>query len=235
MRESLLMIPGTLCDALLFQHQLEGLADLANCKVVSNSGADTLEEVAANIIREEEQEQFSVLGLSYGGIIAFEIWRQAPEKINKLILMNTNHRKPSEQTRANQQRFLGMSALGEFTEITTDFLKDAMLHPKNAKNKVLRETVLQMAINTGKEAFFRQIKAQLNRPDSRPDLPNIECPTLVITGRQDQVCTPAIHEEIARLMPNAQLEIVEECGHLSTLEQPLQVNQIIRNWWLEQV
>lgn len=234
MRESLFMIPGTLCDATLFHHQIEGLKDLADCHVVDHSSSDDLRKVAENIIA-NIKGRFSLMGLSYGGIIAFEIWRQAPEKINKLILMNTNHRKPSDQTRANQQRFLGMSALGEFNEITTDFLKDAMLHPKHAQNKALRETVLQMAINTGKEAFFRQIKAQLNRPDSSPDLPNIKCPSLVITGRQDQVCTPAIHEEIARLIPNAQLEIVEECGHLSTLEQPLQVNQIIRNWWLQQV
>ena len=83
-----------------------------------------------------------------------------------------------------------MSALGEFREVTTDFLKDAMLHPKHASQPKMRELVLQMALNTGKDAFFNQVKAQLNRPDSTADLPNIKCPVLIMTGQLDTVCTP---------------------------------------------
>ena len=230
MKESLVMIPGTLCDATLFKHQLEGLKDLAACQVGDISSADDLKKVASNII-EKIEGNFSILGLSYGGIIAIEIWRQARERINRLILLNTNHRKPSEATRANQQRFLGMSALGEFREITTDFLKDAMLYPEHAKDATLRKTILDMALNTGRTNFFRQIKAQLNRPDSTPDLPNITCPTLIITGKEDKVCTPKIHREMANLIPNSTLKIIEKCGHLSTLEQPEKVNRIIQEWW----
>ena len=145
--------------------------------------------------------------------------------------LNTNHQKPSEATRANQQRFLGMSALGEFREITTDFLKDAMLYPDHANDAELRKTILDMALNTGRTNFFRQIKAQLNRPDSTPDLPNITCPTLIITGKEDKVCTPEIHRKMAALIPNSTLKIIEKCGHLSTLEQPEEVNRIIKEWW----
>lgn len=231
MRKPLVMLPGTLCDEMLFQHQLDDLNDLANCQVGNISSSDNLQKVASNVLQ-SIKGKFSIMGLSYGGIIAFEIWRQAPDRIEKLILLNTNHQKPSETTKINQQRFLGMSALGEFREITTDFLKDAMLHPDNAKNIALRETILQMALNTGRDAFFKQIKAQLNRPDSTKDLPNIQCPTLIITGRQDKVCTPALHEEMTALIPNSMLAIIENCGHLSTLEQPDEVNRIIRNWWL---
>jgi len=230
MKESLIMIPGTLCDASLFKHQVSGLADIANPQVVSNSSSDDLGEVAANILQ-EINGNFSIMGLSYGGIIAFEMWRQARQRINKLILMNTNHKKPSETTRANQQRFLGMSALGEFREITTDFLKDAMLYDEHAEDAALRKTILQMALNTGHDNFFKQIKAQLNRPDSIPDLPNIKCPTLIITGKQDKVCTPKIHQEMAQLIPNSTIKLIEKCGHLSTLEQPKEVNRIIREWW----
>ena len=224
------MIPGTLCDATLFKHQLEGLKDLANGQVGDISSADDLGEVASNII-EKIEGNFSILGLSYGGIIAFEMWRQASQRIKRLILLNTNHKAPSETTRANQQRFLGMSALGEFREITTDFLKDAMLHPDHAKDEELRKIILTMALNTGRDNFLKQIKAQLNRPDSTPDLPNITCPTLIITGKEDKVCTPEIHKEMATLIPNSTLKIIEKCGHLSTLEQPKKVNQIIKEWW----
>jgi len=230
MRKQLVMIPGTLCDANLFLHQMDGLKDLVNCSVANHSSSDNLTEVAANILK-DIQGNFAVLGLSYGGIIAFEMWRQAPKRMEKLILLNTNYKKPSETTRDNQQRFLGMSALGEFREITTDFLKDAMLHPKHAQQPKMREIVLQMATNTGRVAFFKQIKAQLNRPDSTKDLPNIQCPTLIMTGQQDGVCTPQLHQEMAALIPNSTLKIIEHCGHLSTMEQPEVVNQTIRNWW----
>ncbi len=226
----LLMIPGTLCDAALFKYQLEGLKDLADCRVVDHSSSGNLKEVAANIISDIEGS-FSIMGLSYGGIIAFEIWRQVPEQINKIILLNTNHKKPSDKTREKQLQFLGMSAVGEFREITTDFLKDAMLHPKHAADQEMRDAVLKMAMSTGREKFYNQIKAQLYRPDSTPDLPNINCPVLVMTGKEDRVCTPEIHKEIADLIPNATLKIIEECGHLSTMEQPEEVNRIIKEWW----
>lgn len=232
MKETLVMLPGTLCDATLFQHQMTGLQDLANCKVGNHSSSDKLQEVAKNILK-QYRGQLAIMGLSYGGIIAFEICRQAPERVSRLILLNTNYKKPSETTRATQQRFLGMSQLGEFREITTDFLKDAMLHPDHARQLKMRQQVLQMALNTGRDAFFRQIKAQLYRPDSTKDLPNIQCPTLIMTGRQDKVCTVELHEEMAALIPNATLKIIEHCGHLSTLEQPEVVNQYIREWWLK--
>ncbi len=232
MKEPLIMIPGTLCDGILFKSQMANLADLADCRIGDHNSSDNLQEVAENILN-SVVGQFSIMGLSYGGIIAFEIWRQAPERIKKLILLNTNYKKPSETTRATQQRFLGMSVLGEFREITTDFLKDAMLYPKHRTMPEMRNTVLQMALNTGKENFFRQIKAQLGRPDSTKDLPNIKCPTLIMTGVQDKVCTPDLHQEMAALIPNATLRVIEKCGHLSTIEQPQKVNEIIRDWWLE--
>lgn len=233
MRETLLMIPGTLCNTLLFKHQIADLTDIADCQVANHSSSDDLKDVAAHILA-SVSGRFSVMGLSYGGIIAFEMIRQAPNRIQKLILLNTNHKKPSETTRANQERFLGMAALGNFRNITTDFLKDAMLHPKHAAKAELRTEILQMAMDTGETAFFRQIKAQLNRPDSTQDLSHIQCPVLIMTGREDKVCTPELHQEMARLIPHATLKIIEECGHLSTMEQPKKVNLIIRHWWLQQ-
>jgi len=224
------MIPGTLCDYNLFKYQTEGLKDLVNCHVASNTSASNLKQVAKNIL-EKYPGSFSVIGLSYGGIIAFELLRQAPERINKLILLNTNYKEPSEQTRINQQRFIGMAYLGEFKEITSDILIDAMLHPNNAKKQELRDTVLNMALNVGVDGFFNQVKAQLGRPDSTKDLQNIKCPTLIITGREDNICPLKLHQEMAEAIPNSTLKVIEECGHLSTLEQPNLVNNAIIDWW----
>ena len=226
------MIPGTLCDDNLFKYQTEGLKDLVDCHVACNSSASSLKQVAKNIL-EKQTGSFSIIGLSYGGIIAFELLRQAPERINKLVLMNTNYKEPSEQTRINQQRFIGMAYLGQFKEITSEILIDAMLHPKNAEKQELRETILNMALNVGIDGFFNQVKAQLGRPDSTKDLQNIKCPTLIITGREDNICPLKLHEDMAEAIPNSTLKVIEECGHLSTLEQPNLVNNTIIDWWIK--
>jgi pimeloyl-ACP methyl ester carboxylesterase len=164
--------------------------------------------------------------------VAFEILRQAPHRVRRLMLLNTNFKPPSETTRANQERWVGMACLGRFEEVTTNILTDLMLHPDHARNPEMRAAVLQMARAVGRNGFVRQVKAQLGRPDSTADLATITCPTLLITGREDRVCPVALHEEMAALIPGSRLEIVEECGHLSTLEQPDAVNKLIRNWWL---
>ncbi len=230
MAKTLLFIPGTLCNARLFAAQVAGLADLADCRVTDSSRADSLADMAALILA-EVPGNFALAGLSYGGIIAFEIWRQAPARVTKLILMNTNYKAPADTTRMHQERLVGMAVLDRFQEITSEILIDAMLHPQHAGQPDLRETVLTMALEVGPEGFIRQVKAQLGRPDSTADLPTITCPTLLIAGQEDTICPPALHEDMARLIPNAHLEIVAHCGHLSTLEQPEAVNAVIRNWW----
>jgi pimeloyl-ACP methyl ester carboxylesterase len=228
--EKLIMIPGTLCDESLFKYQIKDFTAIADCYVARNCNSTSLKQVAENILNTYSGD-LSIMGLSYGGIIAFELLRQAPNRIKKLILLNTNYKKTSEQTKINQQRFVGMAYLGEFKEITTTILIDTMLHPKNAQKHELRDTILNMAINVGIDGFFNQVKAQLGRPDSTNDLKKIKCPTLIITGREDRICPVLLHEEMAEAIPNSTLKVIEECGHLSTLEQPHLVNKEIIDWW----
>jgi pimeloyl-ACP methyl ester carboxylesterase len=232
-KETLVLIPGTLCNHVLFAHQVAGLADLANCQVADSSLEDELGTMGESILT-QVTGNFSLLGLSYGGIIAFEILRRAPQRINKLILLHTNYKPLSETTRINQERWVGMACLGRFEEITSHILTDLMLHPDHAKDPQMRATLLKMARTVGKEGFIRQVKAQQSRPDSTSDLPKITCPVLLITGQEDMICPVALHQEMATLLPRARLEIIEHCGHLSTLEQPQIVTQHIRNWWLSQ-
>ena len=231
-REPLVLIPGTLCDGTLFAHQVAGLSDLADCRVADSSVADEL-GAAAEAVLAGVTGRFSLLGLSYGGIIAFEILRRAPERVSKLVLLNTNFKRPSETTRTNQERWVGMACLGRFEEVP-DILTDLMLHPDHARDPAMRAAVLDMARSVGKEGFVRQVKAQLGRPDSRADLPRIACPTLLVTGQEDRICPVALHEEMAALIPGSKLEVIEQCGHLSTLEQPERVTRCIRTWWLDQ-
>ena len=196
----LLLLPGTLCDATLFEHQVANLTDVAIPQVVEIHHQDSLTAVAEYVLKQVDGS-FAVVGLSYGGIIAFELWRQAPERIAKMALLNTSPHPPTEEKRISQQRFVGMAHLGEFREVTTDFLKDVMLHPDHRKDEVLRQKVLDMAESIGVQGFVNEIKAQLARPDSMPDLPSITCPVLVLTGREDTVIPVHVHEAMAASLP----------------------------------
>lgn len=228
-RHTVIFLPGTLCDERLFAPQIAALSPYADCRVGDVAAADSLPECARHIL-DTAPSRFSLCGLSWGGIIALEIMRQQPERVARLALLNCNARPASEATRARQQRFVGMSQLGEFREITTDFLKDAMLHPDHRQDLSLRRTVLAMAESVGRARFVNQVKAQLARPDSRPTLGKVSCPTLVLGAREDEVCTVPMHEEIAAAIPGAELLILERCGHLSTLEQPERVNEALLRW-----
>lgn len=228
-RLPLLLLPGTLCDGALFAHQLAHLTDICAPRVVDVHHQDTLAAVGAYVLAQVDGP-FAVAGLSYGGIVALELWRQAPQRVVKMALLNTNPRAASEQTRRNQQQFVGMAHLGEFREVTTDYLKDVMLHPDHQQDLALRDEVLRMAQRIGVRGFVNEVKAQLARPDSAPDLPHITCPVLVLTGREDFVVPVAVHEAMAAALPNSRLVIVEHCGHLSTMEQPEIVTGALREW-----
>jgi pimeloyl-ACP methyl ester carboxylesterase len=231
-RLPLLLLPGTLCNEALFAHQMAHLTDIARPQVVAVHLQDNLQDVARYVLQQLEGS-FAVVGLSYGGIVAFELWRQAASRIKGMALLNTTPRAVSPETRERQQRFVGMAHLGEFRSITTDFLKDAMLHPDHRRDQKLREAVLDMAQTIGIQGFVNTVKAQLNRPDSTGDLARITCPTLVLTGREDNVVPLPVHVEMAQALPNSHLIVVEQCGHLSTMEQPEVVTGALRQWLID--
>lgn len=228
-KPTLILLPGTLCDASLFAHQVANLADVANCIVGDISQSDTLAATVSNVLR-TAPPRFALAGLSYGGIVALGIMLRAPQRVTRLALLNTNPGAASPETITRQQRLAGMAVLGEFHAITTDFLKDMMLHPDHQRNLDLRRKVLAMAEHVGVQGFINQVRAQLARPDSMPDLHRITCPTLLLTGREDLVCPVVLHEAMAQRIPNTRLVIVEHCGHLSALEQPEQVTAALRDW-----
>lgn len=227
---TLVFIPGTLCNADLFDAQLSFFEKEFCCVVADHSTSNDLETLSQRILNGVRGD-ILVIGLSYGGIIAMEMMRQASERIVGLVLMNTTYKQPSVRTREAQERFVGMAYMGKFEEITKDFLKDYMLHPEKQKDQSLRQRILKMAVLTGKENFFNQIQAQLGRPDSRLDLETYTCPVLLIAGNEDLACPPSLHEEMSDLIPNSDLFVLKDCGHLSPMERPNEVNQILNDWF----
>ena len=125
--------------------------------------------------------------------------------------------------------FIALAERGKFPGIT-DALLPLLIHPSRRSERALTDVVKSMAKNIGKEAFVRQERAIMSRADSRGLLATIACPTLVLCGRQDALTPLARHEEMAATIRGAQLEVIEDCGHLSTLERPTEVNAALRRW-----
>ncbi|MGM7724277.1 alpha/beta fold hydrolase [Metabacillus sp. Hm71] len=225
----LLLVPGTLCDERLWKHQIESLSDLAEVKVCDVTRQDSITGLAKSIL-EEAPDKFALAGLSLGGIISLEIMRLAPERVKKLALLDTNPTPPKSEQISGWEKFIDMANNGQFLTITIDHLIPVLIHPDRRKDDSLVETILDMAKKIGKDAYINQLKAVMGRLDQRPILATIKCPTMVIVGKEDRVCPIQMSEFIAENIATSCLEIIDKCGHLSTLEQPEIVSILLRKW-----
>ena len=227
-RIPLLLLPGLLCDEALWRPQIEDLADIADLRVADLSQDDSGTGMARRALAAAPPE-FALAGLSMGGYVAQEIMRQAPERVLRLALLDTNSRADTAEQTARRRGLIELSEKGEFKGVTPRLLP-LLVHPARIEDEPLTRIILGMAEHIGKDAFLRQQKAIMTRPDGREDLRRIHCPTLVLCGRQDALTPLALHEEIASLVPGAELTVLEDCGHLSTLEKPRSVNAALRRW-----
>jgi len=232
-KQPLVLLPGLLCDAALWEPQLSDLADNADFFVADLTEHETVQDMAVSVLRDSPWKEFALAGLSMGGYVAQEIMRQAPHRVTRLALLDTRAHPelPEETKRRHQFMKLAQSERG-FTPVTNRMLP-LMLHESRVKDAALINIIREMAERTGVEAYIRQQKAIIERPDFRPRLPTIKCPTLVLCGRQDLLTSLENSEQMAAAIPGARLVVVEECGHMSTLERPKEVNRAMRKW-LEQ-
>jgi pimeloyl-ACP methyl ester carboxylesterase len=227
-KTKLVLVPGLLCTGALWAPQIAALSDIADCTLADHTRHDTMEGIARAILA-AAPERFALAGLSMGGYISYEIVRQAPERVERLALLDTGSRADTPERTAARRDLLA-NAGREGVAHAQKLLMPSLVHKARLADKVLVDTVLQMAVDTGLEAFQRQEAAIIGRPDNRPLLPGIGCPTLVLVGEQDTLTPPELAREIAAGIPGARLEIVPDCGHLSTLERPEAVNSALRAW-----
>lgn len=227
-KRQLVLLPGLLCDGALWRHQTETLADICTPWVADLTRDDSIPAMAERVL-DEAPRTFCLAGLSMGGYVAQEIMRRAPERVERLALIDTNARADTEAQVKTRQELIRLSDLGKFKGVTPRLLPN-LIHPSRLKDPAVADVVLQMAERVGQEAFKRQQMAILRRVDGRGDLPGVRVPTLVLCGRQDAISPLEFHAEMANSIPNAKLVVVEDCGHLAPLERPYAASAVMRYW-----
>jgi len=222
----IVLIPGLFCTPRLYAEQLPVLWQYGSVTVADHRRHDTMRAIAASILA-SAPPRFALMGLSMGGYIAFEIVRQAPERILKLALFDTAARPDTpEQTKVRHEQ-IELARKGGLGKIVRAALP-MLLHRQT--DEALRNTVIQMAEESGAEAFIRQQQAIIQRADSRPLLSSIKCATLVAVGEQDRLIPPDRSQEIATGIVGSKFVTIPECGHLATLEQPQLSTQALIEW-----
>jgi pimeloyl-ACP methyl ester carboxylesterase len=227
-RTSLVLVPGLLCSAALWAPQIAALSDIADITVADHTRHDSMEGIARSIL-DAAPERFALAGLSMGGYISCEIVRQQPGRVTRLALLDTGSRADLPE---RKERRLQLNALArrEGAGAVQDELMPLLIHKNRLDDKVFTAMIRQMAIDIGVDALVRQHAAIMSRPDNRPLLPGIRCPTLVLVGREDALTPLELSQEIAAGIAGARLQVIADCGHLSTLEQPDAVDRALRDW-----
>jgi pimeloyl-ACP methyl ester carboxylesterase len=229
MRKQIVFMPGLLCDASVFAPQVAALGAHAEVKVADFSRATSIEEMAGEALALFDGP-VSLIGFSMGGRAALQAIRLASARVERLCLMDTGAAPARENEGATRQGLLDLAWHQGMRALAEAWLPP-MLHVDREVDPALIAPLTEMVERTTPAQHERQIRALLNRPDARPLLPAITCPTLVMVGRQDRWSTLAQHEEMAAAIPGAKLVVIEDSGHFTPVERPEAVTAALLDWF----
>jgi pimeloyl-ACP methyl ester carboxylesterase len=224
----IVLVPGLNCSARLYGEQIPSLWRFGPVMVADHTRDASIAAIASRILA-AAPPSFTLVGLSMGGYIAFEIMRQAPQRVARLALLDTGARPETAEQTARRQAPMAAARAGNLRDVADESFV-FFVHPNRCGDVALRAVVRAMAEETGAEAYLRQQQAIIGRPDSRPMLGAIRCPTVMLVGEQDRGTPPELAREIAAGIAGARLVVVPDCGHLSTLERPQAVTKALVEW-----
>jgi pimeloyl-ACP methyl ester carboxylesterase len=231
--DTLVLLPGLVCDAAVWAAQTRALSPRLRCHVPDYGLRDSLAAMAQHVLDTAPSQVFALAGHSMGGRVALEVMRLAPERVERLALLDTGTHPLAEGAVGARERAGRMGLLeiaeGQGMRAMAEQWAKPMVHPAR-HNTPLFEAVLAMLARSSAEQYAVQINALLNRPDAGPLLSTIHCPTLVLTGREDLWSPPEQHARMAEAIAGAELCIVETCGHMSMMEQPEAVTGAMERW-----
>jgi pimeloyl-ACP methyl ester carboxylesterase len=233
-KTALLLVPGMLCSPRLYAEQVAALSGEAEVVVPDWRRAplaiwDGWESAARWVVDQMPVGEFALAGLSLGGMLAVEIMQFAAERVTKLALLDTGMRSQSEADRAIRRARIRLATEGHF-ELVLGMQMSRFIPAYRLPDKKLVDAVMAMCGEIGVEIYKRQEELAAIRADRRPDLPRIKCPTIVVCGRDDAATPLFLSEEMAAAIGGSELIVIEQCGHLVTMEKPEETNAILRRW-----
>lgn len=199
-RTPLLLLPGLLCDEALWRHQIDALSDCADCLVPDLRSQDSVAAMARAAL-DLAPDRFALAGLSMGGCVAFEVLRQASARVTRLALIDTKARPDTPDETRRRRGLLALAEKGRFKGVTPRLLP-LLIDEARLDDAALTDEIIAMAARIGRDGFLNQQRAIMGRPDSRPTLAAIDCPTLILCGRQDALTPIADHQQMAAGIPH---------------------------------
>ncbi|MBM4192721.1 MAG: alpha/beta hydrolase [Gammaproteobacteria bacterium] len=215
-------------DESLFSHQRQRLTAQVPVISMTPSSGETVHEMATAILA-RAPARFALAGVSMGGIVALEIWRQTRDRVSHLALISTTPLPDHPQRRLIRDAQVARALNGELHDVLIESMKPLYLGRRARSDRKLLDRILHMGLTLGAEVFRRQSSALQSRPDSRDTLPSIDCPALVLCGGEDAICPLELHVDTSRRIPRADLVVLAECGHLPTLERPEAVSHHLQS------
>lgn len=226
-KQKLLLIPGLVCDTAVWHHQSLHLADIADVTVPVVTHGDSMVEMA-RLVLDAAPPQFALAGFSMGGYIALEMLRQARQRITRLALLDTSARADTAKKAEWRRAAIAACEGGQFTKVIEDMMP--LLMHKDQQKGPLPAFIREMADRVGIDNLVRRHRAIGMRQDARDLLRATVQPVRAICGRQDGMSSIEEHEEIAKLAPHGRFSIIEDCGHMTIIEQPQAVTALLRDW-----
>ena len=224
----LVLLPGMMCDERLFASQINELSKQREVHFAKITDYETISELASDVLN-NAPPVFALAGLSMGGIVAMEIVFQAPERVERLALLDTNPLAELPDVLKRRGPQIDAIKNGQLKEIIRDEMKPNYLFDGERKTEILK-LCMDMALDIGPDAFIRQSIALRDRVDQKNTLGSYKRPALVLCGRHDVLCPLERHELMHTLLENSKLEIIEDAGHLPTLEQPKITTMALASW-----
>jgi pimeloyl-ACP methyl ester carboxylesterase len=227
--QTIYLLCGLLCDHTVWEIQTQALKKQGyDVRPMSFQGFDSLSGMATHLLK-QAPARFSLAGHSMGGRVALEAYRQAPQRIERLALLDTGYEPAAEEER-EKRGALVRKAMEEGIEAIAETWARPMIAPARQQDTELLNSILQMVGRMSGEIYSGQTRALLTRPDATSVLADIHRPTLILCGKQDAWSPPERHQRMAELITDSELRLIDDCGHMSTMEQPEEVLSILEAW-----
>jgi pimeloyl-ACP methyl ester carboxylesterase len=228
MNQPLILLPGMMCDARMFAPQIAELSAQQPLVLMPMTGRTSIKEIAGDILR-IAPNRFALLGLSMGGIVAMEIIRQAPGRVSRLALFDSNPLADAPERASIREQQIKSVEAGKLRSVMRDEMKPKYLAEGENKAAIL-DLCMDMAEALGPQTFIEQTNALKTRPDQCDTLKQIQVPTLIACGEHDSLCPLEKHQLMHELVVGSRLCVIPKAGHLPTLEQPELTNLEINEW-----